>query len=130
MTDTRGRMLLTNRWQDWANLVLGVWLFLSPWILGFAARGEPTATVTTAASNAWIFGVIIAVLSIAALARAQPWEEWINLLCGIWLVISPWVLGYSANMTPLWNALIVGVLVFIMAVWDLSTMPGTSGSRA
>jgi hypothetical protein len=130
MTDTRARTVLANRWQDGANLVLAIWLFLSPWILRFATAGEPNAGVPHAAANAWIFGIIIAVLSIAALMRTQPWEEWINLLAGIWLFISPWVLGYSGNHAALWNALIVGALVFILAVWDLSTLPEGAGRSA
>jgi hypothetical protein len=41
------------------NLVLGAWLFLSPWILGFA----PQAAVSW---NAWISGVVVAGLAVAA----------------------------------------------------------------
>lgn len=26
----------TKRWQDWLNLALGIWLFFSPWMLGFS----------------------------------------------------------------------------------------------
>src|SRR5215470_19223722 len=33
---TRGNIALSNRWQDWLNLILGAWLFISPWVLGFA----------------------------------------------------------------------------------------------
>ncbi len=24
---------MRSRWVDWANLILGVWLFISPWVL-------------------------------------------------------------------------------------------------
>jgi hypothetical protein len=132
MTQTRGNLVLANRWQDWVNLLLGAWLFISPWVLGFASTAAAAGTTThpRAAVNAWIFGVIVMVLSIAALARTQPWEEWLNLLAGIWLFISPWVLGYSGNTTALWNALIVGALVFILASWDLSTLPGAFRRQA
>src|SRR5215831_8518266 len=93
MTQTRGNIVLSNRWQDWLNLLLGAWLFISPWVLGFAqtqAAAGAGATHSLAAPNAWIFGVIVVLLSIAALARTQPWEEWLNLIAGIWLFISPW----------------------------------------
>ncbi|HEY7548327.1 MAG TPA: SPW repeat protein [Hyphomicrobiaceae bacterium] len=131
MTQTRGNIVLSNRWQDWVNLVLGAWLFISPWVLGFASAAREAGTTTPRpAVNAWIFGVIVVVLSIAALVRTQPWEEWLNLLAGIWLFISPWVLGYSGTATPLWNALIVGALVFILACWDLNTLPEASRRQA
>jgi len=129
MTRTRGPIVVANRWQDWLNLLLGAWLFISPWVLGFAkTTAENTSTHSSAAFNAWIFGVIVVILSIAALARTQPWEEWLNLLAGAWLFISPWVLSYTTVPAALWNALIVGALVFILACWDLATMPNASAA--
>ena len=104
---------LSNSWQDWVTLILGVWLIASPWLLSFSTMHVPSY-------NAWIVGIVLAVLSIAALARVQPWEEWINMLLGIWLLISPWVLGFSTNSTVTWNAVIVGILAFVAAVWELN----------
>src|SRR5262245_47134573 len=120
MMRTRAPIGISNRWQDWVNLLLGAWLFISPWVLGFAKTGaEGGGGHSSASTNAWIFGVIVIILSIAALAKALPWEEWLNLLAGLWLFISPWALGYSGTSTALWNALIVGALIFILACWDL-----------
>jgi hypothetical protein len=127
MVDARDTMSRSNQWQDWLNLLLAVWLFVSPWVLGFAASG---GGASVAAWNACIVAVVIAVLSIAALARAEPWEEWVNILAGIWLFISPWVLKFSGNRHALWNALIVGALVIIFAAWDLGAMQQTGGRRA
>jgi len=109
----------TNRWQDWANLALAVWLFVSPWILQFAVGG-------VAAWNAWIFGVVVAVIALAALARAQPWEEWINLIVGIWLIISPWVLTFAGSGSATWNFVIVGALMLIFAAWELRDIRQTA----
>lgn len=130
MANIHGR-LNGNRGQDWANLLLGGWLFFSPWVLGFAgaAGGDGTATSSVAASNAWALGLVIAALSLAALVRNQPWEEWLNSLAGLWMILSPWVLGYNQNATAVWNSLIVGALVLIVAVWDLNTMPTASQGR-
>ncbi|TIU54225.1 MAG: hypothetical protein E5W25_36025, partial [Mesorhizobium sp.] len=47
--------------QDWINLVLAVCLFISPWVLGFAAETNP-------AWNAWIAGVVLGALAITALS--------------------------------------------------------------
>lgn len=106
------------KWQDGANLILAAWLFISPWVLGFAAGA------TGAAWNAWIVAIVIGVFAIAALVRAQPWEEWVNLIAGAWLFVSPWVLGYAAADTvAMWNAMIIGALVFVLSIWDLNTQP-------
>jgi SPW repeat len=56
---------------DVANLILGAFLFLSPWIFGFGG---------TAAGNANIAGIVMAALAIAALAAFAVWEEWLNLI--------------------------------------------------
>lgn len=100
-----------NYWQDWVNLALAVWLFISPWVLGFA--GLPGA-----AWNAWIVGVGVAVFAIAALVQFARWQEGVTIVLGLWLIISPWVVGYDAYPTPLWNSLIVGILVAALAAWN------------
>jgi hypothetical protein len=101
-----------NNWQDWVNLVLAVWLFVSPWVLGFAGQRPGW--------DAWIVGAIVAIFSIAALTEVQIWEEWVNLLLGAWLFISPWVLGFSGDTTMSRNAWIVGVLIFLVAASEIS----------
>ena len=112
----------TGKCQDWVNLVLAVWMFISPWVLQFAPGA--TAASVGAAWNAWILAIVIGVFAIAALIKARPWEEWINLIAGAWVFISPWVLGYyGGNHAAMWNALIVGALVFVLSIWDLNTQP-------
>jgi predicted membrane protein len=95
-------------------------------VLGFTTADGGTSV---AAWNTCVVAIVIAILSIAALARAEPWEEWVNILAGIWLFISPWVLKFSATRPALWNALIVGALVIIFAAWDLGAMQQASGRR-
>ena len=115
--DKRGS---ANNWQDWVNLILAVWLFISPWVLNFAGQQTPSW-------DAWIVGVVVAVLSIAALTQVQVWEEWINLLLGAWLFISPWVLGFSSDATISWNAWIVGILIFLVAASEISGVRQIAG---
>ncbi len=98
-----------KRWQDWANLVLGVWLILSPWFLGFS--GTPAA-----AWNAVVVGVVVALMALLHLRGGPMWEEWLNVLLGVWLILSPWLLGFSGVGNAMWNALIVGVLVGALAL--------------
>jgi hypothetical protein len=113
-----------TKWQDGLNLLLAAWLFISPWVLGFAAGA------TGAAWNAWIVAVVIGVFAIAALVRAQPWEEWVNLFAGGWLFVSPWVLAYAmGNGAAMWNAWIIGALVFVLSIWDLNTQPVMARGR-
>jgi hypothetical protein len=102
---------------DVANLILGAFLFVSPWIFGFDAG--------RASENAIIAGIAIAVLAIAALAAFAVWEEWLNLIVGLWTLVSPWVLGFQGT-TAMTVHVIVGAAVAILAaveLWLLSQNP-------
>jgi len=45
------------------------------------------------ATNAWIFGIIIALLALTAIFAYQRWEEWLTAAIGVWVFISPWGVG-------------------------------------
>jgi hypothetical protein len=102
---------VTTFWRDAINLVLGIWLIVSPLALAYTAQAAP-------AWNAYVVGVVIAVLSAAALWQFQKWEEWLSAVFGAWLVISPWVLGFSASQVPTWNQIVVGIIVGAFAFWS------------
>lgn len=95
---------------DVANLVLGAILFFSPWIFGFEAGAQ--------SQNAFISGVVIVVLAIAALAAFAVWEEWLNLIVGLWVVVSPWMLGFQGS-TAMTVHVVIGILVAILAAIEL-----------
>jgi hypothetical protein len=99
-------------WQDWVNLVLGAWLLIAPF-LGVGAASD------AAMWSSYLSGVLIMVFAWAALARPQRWEEWLNLLVGAWLIISPFVLNYTYLSGAMWNHIIVGILVAADALWAM-----------
>src|SRR6266568_929761 len=97
---------------DVANLVLGAFLFCSPWMFGFDAG--------KVSENAFVSGIVIAALAVFAV-----WEEWLNLIVGLWVLISPWVLGFQGT-TAMTVHVIVGAAVAILAaieIWILSQNP-------
>ena len=122
----------SDRWRDWVMLALGAWLFLSPWILGFTV-GVPVegaeaaaAGFTAAAWNAWILGVVIAALALWAALKFAEWHDWANGVLGVWLVVSPWILGFAALTTAVWNHVVVGLLIVALAareLWDVRHQP-------
>ena len=113
---------ITVQWRDATNLVLGVWLIVSPWILGYVAQQAPTV-------NAVVVGVVITLAAAAAIYAFQTWEEWANVALAAWLVVSPWVLKYDAMQTATWNQVAIGALVGLLALWEANTEHG-SGTRA
>jgi hypothetical protein len=104
---------MRRHWQDWANLAVGVWLFIAPWVLAYAG-------LRPAAWNSWIMGAVVAAVSVAALILFAAWQEWVNVVLGVWLLVSPWVMGFASaeNASALWNHVIVGLAVGGLALWD------------
>lgn len=99
-----------QRWQDWFNLVLGAWLIIAP-LIGLGVNHG------LAAWNSYISGAVVAIFAVIALARPQLWEEWLNLIIGLWLIIAPFALGYTHQTGPMWNQIIVGLLIGVDALW-------------
>ena len=54
----------------------------------------------------------------AAFDESAP--EWINLAAGLWLVMAPFVLGFSAVSVATANSIAVGGLVAVLAASTLS----------
>jgi uncharacterized membrane protein HdeD (DUF308 family) len=105
--------------SDVVNLVLGAWLFLTPWIFGFASE-------TAAGWTAWLSGTAIAAVAIAALAAFAEWEEWVSLVLGVWVVVSAWVVGFAAHATATWVNVLTGIAVAVVAglrLWFMHRTP-------
>jgi len=95
---------------DLYNLLLAMFLFVSPWLF-LSASGK--ATMDLRASS-----TAIAVISLAAMTAFSYWEEWANLLLGIWLLLSPWVLGF-AHTSAMHFSIGIGAAVAFLAALDL-----------
>ena len=93
-----------QRWQDWTNVLLGVWLVLAPFS-GVGVVGD------VAAINSYLTGTAVAIFAIAALARPQLWEEYTNLVLGLWLIAAPFALGFTNLAGSMWNQITVGLLI-------------------
>ena len=111
---------------DVINLLLGMLLF-APWMFGFVS--------TLASENAWLSGALISLLATTA------GEQRLNLLVGLWVVVSPWLLGLHAEMHI---HFIVGLLLVALVLFELwlnadaedseaiadQAAPGPSATRA
>lgn len=104
---------------DALSIVAGLGLALSPWYLGFAAE-------TTPAWNAGLVGAAIAVIGVIALFAFHQAEEWINGLFGLWSLISPWAIGFSAVSSAATAHVVAGILVLgaaVASLWFTTTRP-------
>jgi len=111
-----------RHWQDWVNFALGLWVIISPWTIAhvMATTSEPGGVTEAAMWNQYLVGSAVAILAVVALYAFAAWEEWLNLVLGAWLLVSPWLLGFSTSAGLVWNAVVIGGLVLIFAGWALS----------
>lgn len=105
------RFSLPTQWEDWVNLLLGIWLCASPWVLQFAGDMAPT-------QNAFVVGALLIAAETVELMVFRNWEEWVNVALGAWLVISPWAWGVTA-FVPAANFVVVGLLVLALACYEM-----------
>jgi len=105
------KIYLPRQWTDWATWLLGIWLCLSPWTLHFEYE-------TPAMRNAVLLGALIILVEVIELSLFRGWEEWINVLLGGWLVVSPWVLSI-ASLAARINFGLVGALVMVLALYEM-----------
>jgi SPW repeat len=103
-----------KHWQDPVNLMLGLWLIASPWILRYQSE-------TYALWSAVGLGVLVAASAIAALFRVKAWEEWANVVLGLAAIASPWILRFSESVVATSNTVIIGIVVAALALWALAT---------
>jgi hypothetical protein len=105
MSDTTSTRAWT-RWQDWAEVVLGVVAVLSPlWM-------TTTSTVT------WtmvVLGGLIALDGLFSLAMPGVMVgEYVQIVLGVLMFISPWVMGFTDLNTAMWTAFIIGALTAVV----------------
>ncbi len=103
--------MAARRWQDSANLILGLWLFISPWMLNYLG--------TRAAQNAYAMGAGLMVFALLAAYMPKTWEEVINTLLGVWLVLSPFVLHFLDMRKVSLHTVIIGILATSFAIWAM-----------
>jgi hypothetical protein len=102
---------LPKHWEDWCAWLLGFWLCVSPWILQFNLEPTPTRTAV-------ITGILIVFVERMTLYFYRAWEEWIGIIIGAWLVISPWLLSIGVPAAKD-NFVVVGLLVMALAFYEL-----------
>lgn len=95
---------------DLYNLFFAVVLLAAPWLF--------TLTNSAGKLDLWASGAAIAVISLAALFAFARWEEWVNLLLALWLIVSPWLLGF-AHTRAMHFSVGIGCAVAFMALLEL-----------
>lgn len=101
------------RWASVGNVVMGLWLIVAPFVLGFTGSN-------TAQWNHIIVGA--AVLVLAAVRAFDPDERmsisWVNVALGLWMIVAPFVLGYTSVNAAQNSSIISGVIILALAAFS------------
>jgi len=101
------------RWQDILNLVLGIGVGISPWLLGYAE------TLPAATWNAVIVGVAIVVLAAIDIDVPAQWEEWSIVALGAWLAVSTYVFGLIELRMAAMVTIGAALAIVVLGLWAL-----------
>jgi hypothetical protein len=101
--------IMRNTWQDWCIAAAGLWLLVSPQQLGFTLDHF-------ASSNACGTGALLIAYNIMIAGRlVDEGQEFVNLILGIWLIFSPFALGFSWLVAASVDMIAIGAAVVVLA---------------
>jgi hypothetical protein len=116
--------------------ILGIWLFVSPVaLMTHPGTGRGLVNFLVVGGILLVTGILAAVESSAAtqLARTRTQRLWTWPWLGIaaWLLISPWVVGYSSATRVTVNAVVCAIVVAALATanWMLTNRMGPEDHR-
>jgi SPW repeat len=96
----------TGRGSSWVNILLAIWVIVSPFAFSVHSSKAMWSNVVT--------GVVVGILALVRWSMHQSGWSWLNLILGIWLVISPFVFFLSG--VAMWNNVIVGIIIAALAL--------------
>ena len=102
----------------WVTGILGLLLIVAPFILSFS--GSPVALWSS-----FILGAVVLVMSvIKGIAQdTSDWEYWVAGIVGLLAIVAPFILGFSALSIALWTSIVLGVVIAILAGYQIFSNP-------
>jgi hypothetical protein len=113
-----GEMVAMARWSQIPLLVLGLWLIVSPFSLGYRS-------VLLIWSD-MISGFLVIALAVIAFRTKHVWAAWTNTFVGLWLAFAP-IAFRTPDAAAYANDTLIGMLVVTFAVLIpmMRKMPGS-----
>jgi SPW repeat len=119
----------TARVVEGATLLAGVYLAISPWVVGF----RPIAPDLT--TNNLICGIAVALLGLgyATVYGRTHGLSWVTPVIGAWVIVSPWVIrGTNVDAGMILNNVITGAIITLLglATLGMGTRRGPAPDRS
>ncbi|MFE5140589.1 SPW repeat protein [Streptomyces fagopyri] len=95
---------------DGPVFLLGLYCVVSPWILHYTASQPALMT------HNLVMGIAIAVLALGFTVTPERMYglSWAICAMGVWMIISPWVVGTSPDTGVVLNNIIIGALAVVL----------------
>jgi hypothetical protein len=104
-------------WEDWCGMLLGALIVVSPWFP--IPEDVPIAGQPIIILNTVVIGLVVFSLAQLEYVALQRWEEVTTIVVGLWLIVSPYVLGYSGEGFMRLYHSSLGVVVVLLGVLQL-----------
>ncbi|WP_086560410.1 SPW repeat protein [Streptomyces africanus] len=97
---------------DGPVFLLGLYCAASPWIVHYTTSQPPLVT------HNLIMGIAIGLLALGFTRAPERMYglSWAMCALGVWMIISPWVVGDSPDAGVVWNNIVIGALAVILGL--------------
>lgn len=95
------------KWVSWLNVLLGAWLFVAPWALGYTG---------IAAAEEHTMGIIVLLLALGSVIVPRSVDAFaiMNLIAGIWVAAGPIMFAYIVRVAAT-NDVAIGWLIVLLS---------------
>lgn len=107
---------VAGQWTLWLIALTGIWQIFAPWIWGYSWR-------EAAVWSAVITGIVITVGALISAVSMTSWPGWWSIVLGVWLIISPFALGYAFIPRAQANDIVVGVIIVVLGIIAAVSQP-------
>ncbi|GAA4309237.1 SPW repeat protein [Streptomyces venetus] len=97
---------------DGPVFLLGLYCAASPWIVHYTTSQPPLVT------HNLIMGIAIGLLALGFTRAPERMYglSWAMCALGVWMIISPWIVGDSPDAGVVWNNIVIGALAVLLGL--------------
>jgi hypothetical protein len=102
---------------DGPVFLLGLYCAASPWIVHY------TTSQPNLVAHNLIMGIAIALLALGFTRAPERMYglSWAMCALGVWMIVSPWIVGEGPDAGVIWNNVIIGGLALILGLMCAGT---------
>ncbi|GAB3178784.1 SPW repeat protein [Streptomyces incanus] len=102
---------------DGPVFLLGLYCAVSPWILHY------TTSQPALVPHNLIVGIAIGLLALGFTAAPSRMYGLSGAMCalGVWMIVSPWIVGTNPDAGVIWNNIVIGALTLVLGIMCAGT---------